>query len=139
MIYFVIAWLLLVILLVLLFITAQSKDETKKQKLFRYQQLILILMLFYSIIGIITKDPLITDFVCNKWYVCVSDNYEWIAYLAILGFFIWKIFLVEMKVDISDLKQTTTEVDKRLVKVETTLDGVKDNVGLILQKIKMKF
>lgn len=44
-----------------------------------------------------------------------------------------------MKGDVSKLRENMGDIDKRLFKVEATLEGVKDNLNLLLNKSKIKF
>ena len=90
-------------------------------------------------VGVFTADPLLTDILCKAKNVCLSQTYEWVIYVAILGYLIWKFILQDMKVDISNLKESNIVITNRLTGVETELKGVGKSLDMLLKKAKIKF
>ena len=145
MIFFIIAWGLLVLFLFFQ-IRKHSAALHVSQRIAQLQQLLIVGMLLYSITGVITNDPLITDVICKKWDFCVPKTYEWVVYLGILGFVIWRFVLLDMKkdmggmkIDIRRLDHKTVAIEKRVIRIEATLEHVKDTLNLLLKKAKLRF
>lgn len=111
----------------------------RQQKILSFQQLLVIMMLLYSFVGIITKDPILSDVACTSWGVCLSYQYEWVLYVTGLGYFFWRFIIKDLKTEVSALKETTANLDKRVVRLETSMEEVKKILHFILEKAKLQF
>lgn len=134
MIFFTISYIIFILLIIgELIIRSDKSSDIKRRKFESLRPLWVIGMVVYALVGVLAKDPLITDLLCSWKGICLAPTYEWIIYVGLLGVLIWAVILNPMSKDIKELKTDGTKIEGRLSKVEGTLDVVKSNTDKLLE------
>lgn len=136
MIYFAISYIIFILFLIgEVLIFSDKISVSRKQRLESLRSLWVIGMVIYALVGVITKDPLVTDLLCKWQEICLPPTYEWIIYVGLLGTLVWIFILNPMSKDVKDLKGDGLKIEGRLSKVEGTLDVVKSNTDKLLDNL----
>ncbi|MFZ5955544.1 MAG: hypothetical protein ACOYT4_03890 [Nanoarchaeota archaeon] len=84
MIFFALAWIFLFAFIFLEIIKLDANPKNKRT-ITEIQKLFIIFMIFYSLIGIVTNDP-ISELVCKATNICLPATLEWWFILDCLEF-----------------------------------------------------
>lgn len=135
MIYFLIAYLFLISFFIFQHLKSKEKNRSRQMFFESITTISVFGMLLYALIGIVTGDPLLTEIVCKKLEICLAPTYEWILFIALGLWILWKFVLVPMKKEIESLKNNSDNTKTNIAKIETSLDDVKKNTDLIVKNL----
>ena len=135
MLYFAISYFIILVMFALeIFVKSGRISRNSRNQLIAIRPLWILLALMYAFVGILTKDPLITDLICGWKQICLPPTNEWIIYVGLVGVLIWMFMIKPMTKDIDELKSESKKIDGRLSNVEGTLNMVRDNTDKLLKK-----